>query len=343
MYKTQLRKRPTYEEIIGYLENKQPEVKYPNRLATQISNTPQMSQFLGESSLDMHLQQENILKQQLLLLELQKAGISTREAKAKSSQTVGSQAGAATAQTEYYDLDSDAENIGDTMNKEEEKQEERREQTASAASRHLSEEATPKDAAHEMAEENTGEKRAASQEARPGREKKTSKGTHNFHQPGRSRSPLRADPPKDTGDLRLRYKQKSAPPPTDTLPPVPPPKASSSAYPTLNKEHSKEKVGHIKRKEQSAPPPSTSTDDEGATSSNVYGISPSKVGIQLLREILENAYNKGKLSQNDDGRYQRALNSFNHGVKTKDEGLKKQGLEQLRVLYRKLFYKKPVF
>ena len=42
MYKTQLRKRPTYEEIIGYLENKQPEVKYPNRLATQISNTPQI-------------------------------------------------------------------------------------------------------------------------------------------------------------------------------------------------------------------------------------------------------------------------------------------------------------
>ena len=338
MYKTQLRKRPTYNEIIDYLENKQPVIKYPDRVATQISNTPQMSRFLGEGNINMFAQQENILKQQLLLLELQKAGISTREAKAKSSKTVGSQAGSASAQAEYYDMDADTEDIGETINKEEDKRQEKREQSASSASRDLSEEAIPKDAAHEMAWENTAEKRAASQEPRPGREKKTSKGAHEWHRPGRSRSPARVDPPKNKDDLRFRLNKK-------TLPPVPPPptSSSSSAYPTLNKEHSKEKIGQIKRKEKPPPPPATSTDDEGATSSNVYGISPAKIGIQVLREILENAENNGKLPRNDASKYQRALDSFNLGVKNKDEALKKLSIDQLREICKRLFYKRPVF
>ena len=36
----QLRQRPTYDEVMGYEENKQPKIKYPNRLATQILDTP---------------------------------------------------------------------------------------------------------------------------------------------------------------------------------------------------------------------------------------------------------------------------------------------------------------
>ena len=340
MYKTQLRKRPTYDEIIGYLENKQPEVKYPNRLATQISNTPQMSQFLGDGNINMHLQQENMLKQQLLLLELEKAGVSRREAKAKSSQTVGNQTNPASAQTEYYDLDSDAENVDDTINKEEHKTRVKREETASAASEHLSEEAIPHDAAHRMAEENAAEKRAASQEARPGREKKTSKASHEWHKGYRSRSP------------RYRLRSKSAPP-TDTLPPVPPPptppppkqsaSSSSTSYPTLNKDHAKEKIGTIKRKDKVAAAPTASTDDEGAAASNTYGIAPSKIGIQVLRELFENAYNKQKISIADDNKFQIAYGKYLRGTKEKDDALKRSSLKEIQDLYKRLFYKKPTF
>jgi len=55
MYKDELRKRPTYDEVVGCLENKQPKIKYPNRLATRILDTPQMSLFLGVGDVNMSL------------------------------------------------------------------------------------------------------------------------------------------------------------------------------------------------------------------------------------------------------------------------------------------------
>ena len=147
MYKNQLRKRPTYDEVIDYIEAKQPKVKYPNRLATQILNTPQMSQFLGDGNVNMRLQQEEMLKQQMLSLELERAGISTREAKALSTQT-----GNATAETEYYDLDSDVEHVGETLNKEETKQLEKKGTMAQEAATHLAMETVPEETAHKTAE-----------------------------------------------------------------------------------------------------------------------------------------------------------------------------------------------
>ena len=147
MYKNQLRKRPTYDEVIDYIEAKQPKVKYPNRLATQILNTPQMSQFLGDGNVNMRLQQEEMLKQQMLSLELERAGISTREAKALSTQT-----GNATAETEYYYLDSDVEHVGETLNKEETKQLEKKGTMAQEAATHLAMETVPEETAHKTAE-----------------------------------------------------------------------------------------------------------------------------------------------------------------------------------------------
>jgi len=41
-----LKKRDTYDEIIDYLQNKQEKIKYPDRLAKQIRNTPQLSNLL---------------------------------------------------------------------------------------------------------------------------------------------------------------------------------------------------------------------------------------------------------------------------------------------------------
>ena len=38
-----LKKRETYEEIIDYLEDKQEKIKYPNRVATQLRQSHQLS------------------------------------------------------------------------------------------------------------------------------------------------------------------------------------------------------------------------------------------------------------------------------------------------------------
>jgi hypothetical protein len=57
-----LRKKESYDEIVDYLENKQEKIKYPNRLATQLRNSPQLSNLLdgaGEGEVEMEKQQMN--------------------------------------------------------------------------------------------------------------------------------------------------------------------------------------------------------------------------------------------------------------------------------------------
>ena len=61
-----LKKRDTYDEIIDYLQNKQEKIKYPNRLAKQVRNTPQLSNLLdgnNEGYEDMEEQQKRNTKE----------------------------------------------------------------------------------------------------------------------------------------------------------------------------------------------------------------------------------------------------------------------------------------
>ena len=53
-----LRKKPTFNELINYLEIKQPKIKYPDRTATFLHNSHYLSQFDG-NLLDMEEQQKN--------------------------------------------------------------------------------------------------------------------------------------------------------------------------------------------------------------------------------------------------------------------------------------------
>ena len=67
-----LRRRPTYDEVIDYLENDQPKVKYPDRRATFLRNSPYMTQFDGDSWIDLEEQENNINKERLRQLEVKK-------------------------------------------------------------------------------------------------------------------------------------------------------------------------------------------------------------------------------------------------------------------------------
>ena len=55
-----LRRKPTYNEVINYLEFEQPKIKYPNRNATFLRNSPYLSQFDGDSWIDLEEQEEKI-------------------------------------------------------------------------------------------------------------------------------------------------------------------------------------------------------------------------------------------------------------------------------------------
>ena len=41
-----MKRRETYDEVVDYIQNKQEKIKYPNRLAKQIRNSPQLSNLL---------------------------------------------------------------------------------------------------------------------------------------------------------------------------------------------------------------------------------------------------------------------------------------------------------
>ena len=57
--KQSLRKKPTYNDLINYLEVEQPKIKYPDRTATFLRNSPYLSQFDNDSFIDLEEQEKN--------------------------------------------------------------------------------------------------------------------------------------------------------------------------------------------------------------------------------------------------------------------------------------------
>ena len=46
-----LRKRESYDEIIDYIQNKQEKIKFPDRVAMQLRNSPELSNLLDSGEL----------------------------------------------------------------------------------------------------------------------------------------------------------------------------------------------------------------------------------------------------------------------------------------------------
>ena len=57
---TGLQKRGTYDEIVALLETDQTKIKYPNRVASQIMNSPFMKQVDVETLMDLQNQQDRM-------------------------------------------------------------------------------------------------------------------------------------------------------------------------------------------------------------------------------------------------------------------------------------------
>ena len=65
-----LRKRPTYFEVVNYLDNEQPKIKYRDRKATFLRNSPYLSQFDGDSWIDLDEQEQDINREKLKQIQL---------------------------------------------------------------------------------------------------------------------------------------------------------------------------------------------------------------------------------------------------------------------------------
>ena len=66
-----LRKKTTYNEMINYIEEDLP-IKYPDRTATFLRNSPYLSQFDGDTLIDLEEQEKNIEKEKLKEAEIRK-------------------------------------------------------------------------------------------------------------------------------------------------------------------------------------------------------------------------------------------------------------------------------
>ena len=61
--KQSLRKKPTFNELVNYLEVDQPTIKYPDRTATFLRNSNYLTQFDGDNFIDLEEQEKNIEKE----------------------------------------------------------------------------------------------------------------------------------------------------------------------------------------------------------------------------------------------------------------------------------------
>lgn len=98
MAKYGLRLKPTFNSIIDYLEEKQPIIKYPDVKATVLMDTAQMSQFLGDgaATIDLQKQQENILKGQILKMQLDGSEMIQKESMRRKRASVFGESNAST-------------------------------------------------------------------------------------------------------------------------------------------------------------------------------------------------------------------------------------------------------
>ena len=82
-----LRRRESYDEVVSIIENDQTKIKYPNRVAVQILNSPYMKQLDTEALMDMQNQQDRMWKNKMKQLVMQELANQTGTPCADASPT----------------------------------------------------------------------------------------------------------------------------------------------------------------------------------------------------------------------------------------------------------------
>ena len=120
-----LRKRPTYNEVVNYLENDQPKIKYPNRTASFLRNSPYLSQFDGDSSfIELEEQQNKITQQRIIetIKRLAAQNNTTAAVERYNMATSGYNTPRSNATSVHSDIDPDMMQLLEDADKEEEEE-----------------------------------------------------------------------------------------------------------------------------------------------------------------------------------------------------------------------------
>ena len=85
-----LRKKPTFDELINYIEVEQPKIKFPDRSATFLRNSNYLSQFDG-NLFDVESQQNKIIAEQIRETQIRATTAATTQGTAAISQSNAAQ------------------------------------------------------------------------------------------------------------------------------------------------------------------------------------------------------------------------------------------------------------
>ena len=390
-----LREKPSYDELIGYLEYGQEKITYPDRFFKQLRETPQLSNLLdgeGMTVKDLEEQQLNQMKEVQKEHAIQQAGgtaqqLRTMDQKTQtnkiksnvgSSQTLnpkmtstGMQAwrpnvasgGVQTEGAQYFDIAIDDkvadvnEQIETELDKNTANQEQQRVNIVNILEKHLGEEVTPSqlDFAHQIASSSGA---SSSTSMTPIRKQTTKQSKKNTGNPETDIEPRgKSGRPKKDTEARMEQLAEDIAEDVEiqdkgSTPEKRERKASNGngAKPTKKaKAKQEESRKHKALMNTNVNEPSSSSASASASASaespkakktvlKPKQLAPSVIGIQQVREELEQAKNAGKLNTEDKSAYMILYDEWKAAKGNKQ--VKKEKLNGLREIYKRAVYKK---
>ena len=397
-----LHKRDTYEGLIDYLENKQEKIKFPNREAKFVRDSPQYQSLLNEGFVEVEEQQLKQVKEEqkehAVIQTANDTNETAKEVKVVASQTdkplivkTKSQATQSTqsqASPQIFDMTlndhmsnfkQDVESVENTQQQNKQQQAQRIEKMLQ---NHLQHEATPdttENFAHKIASSavSSAASSAASAMQNFGQGLRHLSSSTNPPNKPYSTSMLLGDdlppnffgemnPPQLPAGVKLPHQKQSRPKSMEIDDAIEKsrPKSKAKTGPlkvkTLDDEYN-DLMADVESKPKPKPPPKPKPKNKDKDkdkdkdvppviktpklkTKNASGLTtgvqipPSKIGIQKLREELENAKNKNKLTAQDTSDYMKLYDDWK-GAKG-DKAKKDEKLKGLREIYKRVLYKK---
>ena len=370
-----LREKPNYDELINFLQNKQEKIVYPDRFAKRIRESPQLSNLLDGEGFDINDIKDQQIRQmkefQVQQAMIQADGdaklLNTMNKKMQTLPTnpVGKKVsgmqtdeparktqGVQVENTQYFDMAMDDkvadvnEQIETELDKNTGNQEQKRVNIVNILQSHLGEITQQQtDFVHQLIQPDSGGASSSglassSTEIQPVK-KTTTKQSKKDPETAVEPKGKAGRPKKDTDARMEQLEQQSTPEKRERKASNgngdKPPKAKRKT----KKERELEKLAleeERKYSPETTQPEPTSPKGVKKTIEKPKQIAPSQIGIQKVREELEQAKIAGKLDTQDTSAYMILYDEWK-GAKG-NQKVKKEKLNALREIYKRVIYKK---
>ena len=370
-----LREKPNYDELINFLQNKQEKIIYPDRFAKRIRESPQLSNLLDGEGFDINDIKDQQIRQmkefQVQQAMIQADGdaklLNTMNKKMQTLPTnpVGKKVsgmqtdeparktkGVQVEDTQYFDMAMDDrvadvnEQIEMELDKNTGNQEQKRANIVNILQSHLGEITQQQtDFVHQLIQPDSGGASSSGLESSSTAiqpvKKTTTKQSKKDPETAVEPKGKAGRPKKDTDARMEQLEQQSTPEKRERKASNgngdKPPKAKRKT----KKERELEKLAleeERKYSPETTQPEPTSPKGVKKTIEKPKQIAPSQIGIQKVREELEQAKIAGKLDTQDTSAYMILYDEWKDAKG--NQKVKKEKLNALREIYKRVIYKK---